>query len=378
MKRYTLTIKDDILFNNKPGIYSECEKQELTNDECLIFNYFPEYKTHVTTKQYNILDSTIIDRYNKIDTDRTSCFVYLLYDSSNLLDYCYTYLPNILQCVEEYEKKIDSIKIKMFFRIYLDISTFLLDKTNSNHIVVMNIFDKLLKTNLVELHQITYPNEIKKTHSRRIIRFLSLLDNTIDYYYSKDIDGIFTHNDIALINTLNSNMDDMFVAENYMNNSLAMMTRHYDPKFKLYSKYKLSHYPIYKKHGSSWLTTLYNNLMPDVIQRYGLYFDLSIIMIPAGLYITNLKITEEEFNKYYTFAKEFVKKNKLENMYLDEIFLNYLVFNEKQIKMEDGMQKLYVLPDTSTPIDDIADTSNDFNFDINRAENILTYTYIYI
>ena len=289
--------------------------------------------------------------------------MYLLYDSSNLLNYCYKFLPNILQCVEEYEKNIDKIKFKMFFRIYIDISTFLLDKTNENHKVVMNIFDKLLKSNLVELHQITYPSEFKKTHIRRMIRFLPLLDDSIEYFYSKDIDGILTICDMNVIISIDSNIDRIFYEENNLTNSHLIFIRQDNPTITLTSKYKLSYYPIYTKNGNHWIYPLHKHLA-------GRETDL-ICDIPAGLYFTNLKISEEEFNKYFAYSTKFIIDKKIKDTYLDEIFLNYLVYIQERISLEDGTRKLYVLPDIITA--EFNNEINSFNLKISRNGNTITF-----
>jgi hypothetical protein len=363
MTEYTLDIKDDVIYNTTAGIYTECEKNELTNDECIIFTYFPQYKDKVITKQYDVLDTQIIDRYNKVETDRKSCFVFLLYDITNKLDYCLKILPNVLQCVEEHEKNIHKITIKMFYRIYIDISTFLIDETNEKHKIIMTMFDKLLRSNLVELHQITYPTEIKKSHGRRIIRFLPLLDDNIEYFYSKDIDGIFSQNDINLINTIQNGITDI----DYYNGM-------WSPSI-INSRYRLAYYPIYTKFGSGWIYDMYTHILQTKdYNTYKMYLEDPLFCIPAGLYITNLKLSTETFNEYYKIAKKIVSDLKLNKQYLDEIFLNYLIFTEKQNKLEDGKDNLVVIPDITTNIEDISRTSNSFNFDIKIHDNKLIYS----
>ncbi len=339
----------------------ECESTELIDKECLLFNYFPKY--NIEEKKYNIFNDIVIDRYNKILTDRKSCFTFLLYDISEDVKFTFQHLGNVISIIKQYEKYIDNVEVKMFYRIYIDISTFLTNIDTENKKYVLSMFDYLLETGLVEIHQIKYPDIINIGHMKRVIRFLPFLDSDIEYFYSKDIDGIFSDNDINLINTItkiNAMTDDEYITSR-SNFELLFGAE------KKISKYQMAFFPIYQNNCAHWLVKLYEYLLTEKELEYNYYCK------PAGLFITNLKLSEADFNKYFNESINIFKNLKLENTFFDEIFLNYTTYKEKEKNTYD-INNLLIYPDISNPENENIEMLNKFTYNIQIKDYKLIFS----
>ncbi len=355
MKRFEIEYKQ---YEIKKSI-NECDTTEqMENNDCILTKYF---SLPIEKKSYEIFGGGVIDRFNKIETDRKSCFVFVLYDTNENLEYPYKYLGNVKSIINDYENYISEGKNKMFYRIYLDTTAFLTNIQNmgsDKRNYVFSIFEDLLKTGLVEIHQIQYPISLQ-SHMKRMIRFLPFLDTDIDYIYSKDIDGVFSINDINIIESIecDSILTDDEKMDNFEKSSYNFsVLEETPPIIERNSKYKLIFLQIYKDRCSPWLSVLYHNLIN--ITKKGYYYYLCI---PGGVYMTNLKLSQCDFNRYYSDSLKLIKDLEIKNEYLDEIFLNYLCFEEKKkinnllvfpIDIEPGSEEKYL---------------NHFNFDISLS-----------
>ena len=151
-----------------------------------------------------------------------------------------------------------------------------------------------------------------------------MVDDSIEYYYSKDIDGKLIDEEIDLLNEL---------IETEKN-----------------SKYICLYCPIYYSisgYGSEWLYELFKVLfnideLPESEQFEGLV-SMSRNQIAAGLYGTNFKISIEKFNNYLKKSFELIQCFHVSSTYIDEIFLNYMFNKEEWKKFNDDYNKITCL-----------------------------------
>ncbi len=129
----------------------------------------------------------------------------------------------------------------------------------------------------------------------------------------------------------------------------------------------MAFFPIYQNNCAHWLVKLYEYLLTEKELEYNYYCK------PAGLFITNLKLSEADFNKYFNESINIFKNLKLENTFFDEIFLNYTTYKEKEKNTYD-INNLLIYPDISNPENENIEMLNKFTYNIQIKDYKLIFS----